>query len=112
MNNLASQNQNPNVDINTKAPVINTATYNGQGNNQVVLSNLVVNTSSLANTVAGSVPIYTGGNVNDTVASAIINQNVSGVSINGALAISGYPDVGATLGNIATLLNNLTGLTV
>ena len=111
MNNLASQNQNPNVVINTKAPVINTNTYNG-GNNAIILENVIVNTSSLANTVAGSVPIYTGGNVNDTVASAIINQGVSGVSINGALAISGYPDVGATLGNIATLLNNLTGLTV
>jgi hypothetical protein len=112
MNNFSSQNQNPNLIINTKGPVINTATYNGQGNNQVVLSNLVINKSSAIDTVAGSVPIYTGNNVNDTVASAIINQNISGVSINGSLAITGYPDVGATLQNISTLLNNLTGLTV
>ena len=111
MNNFSSQNQNPNLIINTKAPVINTNTYNG-GNNAVVLSNLVVNTSSAIDTVAGAVPIYTGNNVNDTVASAIINQNISGVSINGSLAITGYPDVGATLQNISTLLNNLTGLTV
>lgn len=59
----------------------------------------------------GAIPAFVGNGV-EVAPSAIISESGGGIAINGALAISGYADVGATLNNISTLLNNLTGLTV
>ena len=59
----------------------------------------------------GAIPAFVG-NGTEVAPSAIISENGGGIAINGALAINGYADVGATLNNISTLLNNLTGLTV
>lgn len=59
----------------------------------------------------GAIPAFVG-NGTEVAPSAIISESGGGIAINGALAISGYADVGATLNNISTLLNNLTGLTV
>ncbi len=59
----------------------------------------------------GAIPAFVG-NGTEVAPSAIISESGGGIAINGALAINGYADVGATLNNISTLLNNLTGLTV
>ncbi len=59
----------------------------------------------------GQIPLFVG-NGTEVAPSAIISESGGGIAINGALAINGYADVGATLNNISTLLNNLTGLTV
>lgn len=124
MNYFAVQNQNPNVVINTEGPIINTNTYNGNQNNQVVISNIIINTSTALETIAGSIPVYKGNNAVDTEVSTQINQTISGITITNLIVNNDIQtatiaslnttisDLTTKLNNAATVIFNLTGITI
>lgn len=96
------------VNLNTNGNNLNTQTPNNP--NVLPGSVVLVNTSAVV--APGQFPVFNSNNLSNTAASAIISESGGGINIDGSLAIAGYADVAATLNNIATVINNLTGLTV
>jgi len=110
MNFLGNQNSTTlKVNLNTSGKNLNTSiiTYNN-GNVIPPANNYLYYNGSGA---SGAIPSFVG-NGTEVTPSAIISESGGGIAIQGGLAINGYADVGATLNNIATVINNLTGITV